>query len=231
MIKIAMMRNGFGPVRHYMLWHYKQAVKRAGAEPVVLRITSDSKYLSQAVDQYDGFIFCGGPDVDPSFYKEARDSKCEKSEIKRDRAELKLMELVLKADKPLLAICRGEQLMNVFFGGSLHQDLGEVVPTHSKFKERKSYVHKVKLTADSRLAQICQTDALEVNSIHHQAVKDLAPELLVNAVSSDDGIIEGIEHPGYKFCLGVQWHPEHLAHMDAKQQALFDHLVLTAGHR
>lgn len=143
----------------------------------------------------------------------------------RDAAEPVLYREFVKTGKPILAICRGMQLLNVLQNGTLYQDIKTLQSCrHSDFPHRGSTVHAVSLRPDSILHNILSKEHVAVNSMHHQAVQRLGDDLTASAVS-EDGFIEGIELVGHPFCLGVQWHPEHLSRKIERQQRIFDAFV------
>jgi putative glutamine amidotransferase len=171
----------------------------------------------------------GGEDVDPAFYGEARHEKCGRVSLDRDETELALARWAMEEGKPLFAICRGIQVLNVAQGGSLYQDIQTQVPGTDKHdwypdhpRDRQS--HTLEIVPRTRLAQLSGTTSLPVNSLHHQAIKEAAPGLVVVA-HAEDGIVEAVEAPDHPFALGVQWHPEELASRDARAQRLFDAFV------
>ena len=131
-----------------------------------------------------------------------------------------MLESFLPTGKPVLCICRGLQFLNVFCGGTLHQD----IPGHSDFKTRSTGCHSVTLTPGTKTASLWNSDTLLVNSLHHQAVDSLGSGLAVSALSPE-GIVEAAELTSHPFCVGVQWHPEHLSRKRQDQQALFDTFV------
>jgi len=173
----------------------------------------------------DGLLLSGGEDVDPFYYGQTPTEKCGEIAKERDHAELKMLEAFLATGKPVFGICRGIQLMNVYFGGTLHQDIKEISGCkHEDWLRKNTGNHTVCLQNHTRLAEILGKERITVNSLHHQAVDRSAPVLTVNAVS-EDGIIEGVEHPDYRFCIGVQWHPEHMSVTSAVQRRLFNAFV------
>lgn len=184
---------------------YLDAIISAGGVPVVLPIcegeaTADVIALAE---HCDGYLFSGGGDIDPSYYGEANDGTSKNICSLRDRFEFEILGKIYPSGKPILGICRGEQLLNVFFGGSLHQH----VDGHVQNERRHVRTHSVKLNDGGFLSGIIDRGEIEVNSFHHQAVRTLGKGLIADATSSD-GFVEAFYAPGHKFCLGVQWHPE-----------------------
>ena len=189
---------------------YVESVRRAGAEPLVL---SNSDDPAAVLDKVDGLLLTGGLDVDPALYGEAPHPTTETAP-ERDTFEMPLTREAVKRDIPLLAICRGVQVLNVAEGGTLVQDIPSSVTTelnHSIDVPKDHHAHAVTVTAGTALAEALgrttSANTRSVNSRHHQAVGAVAPSFVVSAVSPD-GVIEAIERPGATFCLGVQWHPE-----------------------
>jgi putative glutamine amidotransferase len=171
----------------------------------------------------------GGGDIDPVQYGEARNEKCHQPSAERDGTELALARWAMDGGMPLLAICRGIQVLNVAMGGSLFQDIQSQIPGAERHDWYPNYPrdrlsHAVAVNPGTRLARIAGAISLPVNSLHHQSIKDLAPGL-VETGRSPDGIIEAVEAPDHPFAIGVQWHPEELAGRDARAQRLFDSLV------
>ena len=204
----------------WMLNDYFDALYEAGAVPVMLSITDDEEDLASLAEKLDGLLITGGQDIDPSLYGEKPHDKLGAPSKLRDLMETKLTDAFLKADKPVLGICRGMQFLNVYFGGTLYQDIPSQYETdiaHDMEKPYDRFVHAVVLLEGTRLANIIHPGEIGVNSCHHQAIKDLAPGLTADAVS-EDGLIEGIEHNDYSYVIGVQWHPEfmHLSNENSK---------------
>ena len=138
---------------------------------------------------------------------------------------MKMLEAFLSTGKPILGICRGEQLMNVFFGGTLHQDIADVATScHDDYPRKNRGNHEVSVTRGTKLAEIMGQETFLANSLHHQAVDKVAPALIL-AATSEDGIVEGVEHPAHPFCIGVQWHPEHMSAYSKLQRRIFDAFV------
>jgi len=197
--------------RNYTLAEtYVESIKQAGGIPVILAHTPlDAATLAQALD---ALLVTGGPDVNPVYYNEDPHPKLGGIDPERDESELALLEAFIATGKPILGICRGMQALNVALGGSLFQDIythytEAPLLKHGQEAPRWSTSHTVDLLPDSQLQRIFGSEEVLVNSFHHQAVKDIAPVLIVSA-KAPDGIIEAIEKPGHPFCIGTQWHPE-----------------------
>jgi putative glutamine amidotransferase len=208
---------------------YVHALLRAGAVPLLIPTLTDPAVLRTLYRSLAGLLFTGGKDVHPARYGEPLHKRCDPVPTERDEMELTLVRWAVEAGKPLLAICRGIQVLNVALGGSLYQDLEVQVPEaeeHTWYPNypRNRLSHAVAVTPETRLARILGATSLSVNSMHHQAIKDLAPGLAVVA-QAPDGVIEGVEVQAHPFAVGVQWHPEDLAASDPQQQGIFDALV------
>lgn len=208
---------------------YVQAMTRAGAAPLLLPLLTDHTLLRVLYERLDGLLLSGGEDVDPALYGEPLHEQCGPVSPERDEMELTLARWAMDDGKPLLAICRGIQVLNVALGGSLYQDIGAQVPGAGRHRWYPDYPrdqrsHTVLVTPETRLADILTTTSLPVNSLHHQAIKEVAPGLAVVA-RAPDGVIEGVEAESHPFALGVQWHPEDLAANEARHQRLFDTLA------
>jgi putative glutamine amidotransferase len=192
---------------------YVASLERAGAE--VRELTPAQDVLPAALDDCDGVLLTGGADVDPIEYGDTTRHPAVELVPERDAYELRLARLALARDLPLLAICRGAQVLNVAAGGTLIQDIPSEHPTtlaHTITEPKNAIAHDVTVVPDTCLALLVagprpHGGRLAVNSRHHQSVKDTAPGFIVSA-TAPDGIIEAIERPGAQFCVGVQWHPE-----------------------
>ena len=223
-VVIGIPQPGKDLFRQYMKSKYVQSIRRAGGE--VRWIELDD--LDRAVEEMlacDGMLLPGGGDIDPSYYGQERTDRCGEPNELRDKGEWRLLEEFLPTNKPILGICRGIQLMNVYFGGTLYQDIQLTqVNNHRAFKKRKKGSHKVRLMPRSKLLGLFGQEWITVNSMHHQAVDALGPGLNVAAVS-EDGFIEAVELLLHPFCVGVQWHPEHMSKYNQAQQGVFDAFV------
>ena len=203
---------------------YFRSIIEAGAMPVMLSPAADEKTIEQMLNMCDGILLTGGPDVDPVFYNEEKTEHCGEISEERDRFELKLARMAVDSNKPVLAICRGEQVLNVAFGGSLWQDIPSQVEssvTH-RAEDKIKPEHSVKITDSEFLKTIgFEKSEFVVNSFHHQSVKRLANGFEVMAVCKEDSIVEGIYRPDKKFVVGVQWHPELMTPHDENARKIF----------
>jgi putative glutamine amidotransferase len=202
------------PPRFGINQSYVRALTAAGCAPVLIPILDDEDRLRAIYDRLDGIVFPGGADVAPQEYGEAPIDNLNIIEAPRDRTELTLARWAFADDLPTLGICRGQQLLNVALGGTLYQDLryqGVTTVEHSDAdgRARNALLHRVRLDPGSRLAQLIDETSIEVNSLHHQAVKSVAPRLKVTG-TSDDGVIESLESDDRRFLIAVQWHPEEI---------------------
>ncbi len=213
---------------------YLQALLDAGAIPLVMPTTSSRRWVAECVRRVDGVLLTGGEDVEPALYGDGLPGRLRRTVRvtpdggKRDLRELTLVDEVFRQRKPLLAICRGHQLLNVALGGTLVADIASQLPgalNHRRLDRRDAVAHKVALTDGSLLAKITGRRLLGVNSTHHQAVGRPAAPLAVTA-RSPDGVVESLELKSdaahwLPFLLSVQFHPERLAGRHAEHQAIF----------
>jgi putative glutamine amidotransferase len=203
---------------------YSEAIARAGGvTTTVAPLPQHLESVAMLVESSDGVLIQGGGDIDPARYGEPRRSDTIYGIVEaHDAFELAVVKEAVRQDKPILAICRGIQLLNVALGGTLHQDLGDVL------SDRESHwdtYHPISLAADSRVARAMgSTSPQRSHSFHHQAINELAPDLLVVG-SAPDGVIEAVEHRTRKWVIGVQWHPEDDAADHPDQQRLFDAFI------
>jgi putative glutamine amidotransferase len=214
---------------------YLAALDRAGA---AVRVLDPARDDPRAVLQScDAVLLTGGVDVDPREYGEAERHPSVEVDPARDTYELALARAALERDVPMLAICRGAQVLNVAAGGTLIQDLPTTQPSdveHTIYKPRHAIAHDVIVEPDTRLASLLDAGSgpehpVPVNSRHHQSVKEVAPSFVVSA-TAPDGVIEAIEKPSASFCIGIQWHPENFWRTGQFAQ-LFDGLIEAARKR
>ncbi len=189
--------------------NYLGAVAEAGGLPVPLPHAVD--LAACYVDMLDGLIVTGGAfDLDPSLYGAGERHATVVTKDRRTVFELRVTELALVRDLPVLGICGGQQLLNVALGGDLLQHIPDAVPdalAHEQPNPRSEPGHEVHIVPETRLHAIVAVASLPVNSAHHQAAGGVGPGVVVSARATD-GVIEAIEDPGRRFCIGVQWHPE-----------------------
>lgn len=191
----------------WMLPDYLDGIRAAGGIPIVLPLEMSEADADRIVETCDGFLFTGGQDV----------GSCPE----RDKLEMLLISKALPSDKPILGICRGLQFINVFQGGTLWQDLPSQHPSEIVHRQGKPYgtpTHKVMLSGD--LSTLLGKETLEVNTLHHQAAKELGENLEMTAVAPD-GIIEAVQMAGKRFVWAVQWHPEYMFRTDPDSLAIF----------
>lgn len=209
---------------------YIRAVEQAGGIPVVLPLELSHEDLCVLADMCQGFIFTGGPDPHPFLWGEDIHKGCGPISMKRDQMELSLLSIAMEQKKPILGICRGAQLINVGLGGDIYQDIDSqyhaVFPlAHHQPLPPTCTSHHVDVREGSLLAEISGTNGrIPVNSHHHQAIRKLAPHMIVGGVAPD-GLVEEIELKDYPFLIGVQWHPEYLCETDTASKNLFRHFV------
>lgn len=205
----------------WMLPAYLNVILETGGIPIILPLIDNKEDIKSLVNRFDGFLLTGGQDINPKIYNERKLSHCGTISEDRDTMEELLLQEILDLDKPILAICRGFQLLNSYLGGKLYQDISieknnGTVSNHRQDKPYNKPVHKIKVKEDSLLFEIINEREIMVNSLHHQGIKDLSPYVEVGAIT-DDGLIECIYLKNKKFVLGVQWHPE-LLYKDFKNQ-------------
>ena len=204
---------------------YCEAIVRAGGTPVVLPPLVDTiDSLYDTLSRFDALVLTGGPDVDPDRYGVSeRHPTLYGVRDEHDEWELALVRVAMELDLPMLAICRGFQVMNVALGGTLHQ---HITDDESDVNHRFE-MHPVSLEASSRTALAMGTVTPVGHSVHHQALDRIGDGLTVIA-HADDGTVEAAEVDGRRWAVGVQWHPEDTAHDDPAQQGLFDELIRQA---
>jgi putative glutamine amidotransferase len=223
-----------GVTRCSRLDDYLASIEQAGARARVLETGESPR---KVIGEIDGLLLTGGGDIDPVFYGEDRHPAVEDAEPGRDEFELDLARRAMTADLPVLAICRGAQVMNVAAGGSLVQDIPSAVGgqlQHTVATTRDAIAHDVEVTPGSRLERalgtaVGGTHRCGVNSRHHQSVSRLGKDLVATA-TSPDGVVEAIEKPDAAFCVGVQWHPENFCRT-GEFSPLFAAFVAAASER
>ena len=211
---------------------YVQAVLMAGANPVLVPLGLPDDRLQGLLARLDGILFSGGGDIHPQRYGAQPHPLVNTVDEDRDRVEIALVRQAVESEKPFLGICRGLQVVNVALGGSLYEDLLEQHPNslkHDHFPDeaRDFLAHSVSIDKGSQLSDILGAAEMDVNSLHHQGIRLLAPPLRA-AAHAPDGVIEAVEALVHPFGLAVQWHPEWLqAHL--AMRALFERFVRAAS--
>lgn len=214
--------------KHFLSNDYPQAVIQSGGIPVILPIGIEEN-ASQISDAIDGLLLTGGGDIDPALFGEEPLQGLGEVSPGRDNLEIRLVQHMLDLNKPVFAICRGIQVLNVAAGGDMYQDINSQISKpilqHKQKASRTHLSHSVKVLERSILACIAGQTHFKVNSFHHQAIRKVSKPFIVTAWSSD-GIIEAMESEEHKFVLGVQWHPENLAvHGDIISKRLFEQFI------
>ncbi len=211
----------------WMLPGYMDGISRAGGIPMIFPFSEAEEDLQQLMSLCSGFLFTGGHDVSPEIYHEEPLAGLIACCEKRDRMEQIVLKRALEDDKPVLGICRGLQFVNAVLGGTLYQDIPTQHPSKVNHHQLPPYakpIHEVTLSLHSPLHRCLQTEKLQVNSYHHQAVKDVAPGLEVMA-TAPDGLVEAVYRPASRFLWAVQWHPEFSYQTDENSMRIFSAFV------
>ena len=208
---------------------YVYSIENSGGIGIMLPYTTDNEVIDKFISICDGFLFTGGVDIDPSRYNEKASDMCGPISVYRDEAEFAAFERVMNSDedKPILAICRGSQLINVALGGTLYQDIPSEINTeliHRQGEPHSEPSHTVTIEKGSPLYSLFGEDSIPVNSLHHQSVKSLGKGLEIMA-RADDGVVEAIYMPSKKFVWALQWHPERSYKADIRSKMIFDSFV------
>ena len=214
----------------YLARNYYFAVEQCGGVPVLLPNLSNLNLIDDVLNSVKGLVVSGGYDVHPKYYGEKKIHRSVRLTPDRDRFEMTLVKKARTRKIPILGICRGHQLINVAFGGTLYQDfrLKKDIPNHRtgkvKYRRRK---HKVLINENSKLYAIIKRKEIEVNTSHHQIIRNIAPGFLATAWSKKDGVIEGLESSKDRYLVSVQWHPE-IDHKKESSKKLFSSLIQAA---
>ena len=213
---------------------YMKVVSEAGGTPILIPLMNDLSTAIDYIELIDGLILSGGQDVSPHHYDNIVTDHVKDNDPRRDSWEMKLFELAFEENLPILGICRGMQLINVASGGSLYQDIIEQYDdnlVHLPDERDENYVHHtVKIEDNCSLCNFACCQQLDVNSHHHQAIKELAPGFKVIAKTEGE-IVEAIEAVDKDFVIGVQWHPEDLTHLHPCFKELFNLLIKEASKK
>ena len=221
--KIGIVVCGLFDQKQYVTDAYIQAVKSTGGLPIILPLIKSKTVIADYAALCDGFLFCGGGDITPLLFGMEPESGIGQTDITLDLFQIRLMKVLLAEEKPVLAICRGMQILNVACGGTIYQDLDhvnfETINHMQKSLYRRDISHKVSFAPKTRLHRLLG-DFAYTNSFHHQAVERVGTGLIVSGTTGDD-IIEAIEMPSHPFVIGVQWHPESMLDTNAAMKPLF----------
>lgn len=211
--------------RLYVARSYYEAVLSIGAKPYIFPLSELSiNYIEEYINEFECLVFCGGEDVHPKYYNQEPQISIRKINLLRDKIEIQALRAAYRQNKRVLSICRGIQVMNVAFGGTLKQDINnQGFISHWQELEKSEGYHKVEIKGELFKSIFCK-DEIYVNSFHHQAIDELADGFLIEAISKD-GVIEAISKVDREFFVGVQWHPELMWEKDNLQLNLFKKFI------
>ena len=209
--------------QHFLNESYLNAIRHFGGIPLLIPVFALDEEREMLLQSCDGLLLTGGDDLDPALFGESVLNDTVVIAPERDKAEYRILDLVTTGDMPIFGICRGIQVMNVYFGGSLYQDIPSQIPSEVAHQMAKPYhrtSHRCITEPNSPLHELTGVPEFGVNSHHHQAIKDLAPGYLCLG-RSEDGIVEAICDPGKPFRWAVQWHPERIWDIEKNSEKLF----------
>lgn len=225
--------NFAGYKRAYVNHDYVLSVLEGGGIPLIIPFSENLDIVRSQIERVDALILSGGHDVVPQFYSEEPKQKLGDVFLARDYFDFELIKEAMRQKKPIFGICRGMQILNVYFKGSLHQDLSYAdreLLKHNQSTSPTQVTHKVQIVPNTRLHKIIGEEEIMVNSFHHQAVHVLGENLICSAKASDEAV-EAFEHESYPFLMGVQWHPEMLHSNEIKMKELFCAFVEAAKEK
>lgn len=213
--------------RSFVLINYIRSIECAGADVIVLPYTERVDAIDRFGALCDGFLFTGGVDIEPSRYGEETQKTCGTVDTMRDEFDFLCFDRLLATNKPILGICRGNQLINVALGGSLYQDVPSEIGTvlcHRQGEPHSAPAHKACILEETPLFRLFDCKVIDVNSLHHQSVKRFGKGLKPMAVAAD-GVVEAIYLPTHRFLWGIQWHPERSQEEDENSRKIFSAFV------
>lgn len=214
---------------YFMNATYTRWIEWAGGLPVILPYSEEAETVSDLVSRLDGLLFAGGPDISPDYFGEALHPCCGTIHPERDAAEKLYFDIAYnKTGIPIMGICRGCQVINIFMGGTIYQDLysqkeGFLI-SHRQGDDYVLPAHEVKIVNDTPLHKLLESGEIFVNTFHHQAIRDVAEGLTVMATAAD-GVVEAVYEPGDRFVWGIQWHPERFDASNADTSRIFNNFV------
>jgi len=210
--------------------NYIECIEEAGGLPLLLGFTGSREQMERYADRIDGLLLIGGTDIHAKRYGQEMLPTEQLPVEERDEFEFRFLELFLEREKPVFAICRGHQALNVALGGTLIQDIPSQMGSvhHLQAPGTVAIAHEVKVAPGSLASQILESEVVQVNSFHHQCVDRLADSLRATGWS-EEGIVEIFEHVTHPYVLSVQWHPERMR-MFPSQARLFEHFVRACAH-
>ena len=225
--KIGIVVCGLENEKQYVSDAYIQTIKAVGGLPIILPFVKSKTILQEYTELCDGFLFCGGDDITPLLFGQEPSFGIRKTDISLDLFQIRLMKAIIEANKPVLAICRGMQILNVACGGTILQDLNladfDVINHMQTSISRQDISHKVTFTPKTKIQKLLGGFAY-TNSFHHQAIDHVGKGLIVSGTTGDD-IVEAIEMPSQTFVVGVQWHPESMLDGASNMKQLFHALI------
>ena len=225
--KIGIVICGFLDKKQFVTDTYIQAIKSAGGLPIILPLVKSKSIIKDYISLCDGFLFCGGEDITPLLFGEEPNFGIGKTDISLDLFQIRLMKSALESQKPILAICRGMQILNVACGGTIIQDLEqanlEIINHTQNSYSRRDISHKVFFEPQTRIQRLLGNFSY-TNSFHHQAINRVGSGLIISGTTGDN-IIEAIEMPSHPYVIGVQWHPENMFDSSPNMKQLFHALI------
>ena len=232
---ITELYDGFGSNFNWQVItdDYVTAIENAGGMPIIIPVISIKENIDRYLEMIDGIIFAGGYDVEAKRYGDSPSFKIGAVSPERDEQEIYLAKKIIYETRiPTLGICRGCQILNVAGGGDLYQDLVEITPkndvkiiNHSIDNSPKyNPVHKANIKKHSKMYKIFNEEVIEINSYHHQVIKNVSEEFEATVIATD-GVVEGIEIKDDRFVVGTQWHPKMMAEKVEKQRLIFESFI------
>jgi putative glutamine amidotransferase len=220
----------WSPLTYGQSHTYIDSVIKAGGIPIVLPLTFETDVIDEVCSRLDGLLLCGGNDLNPELYGQKPHASVNDISKRRDEVEWRLLDNALKLDLPILAVCRGLQLLNIFKGGTLIQDIKSMLPnaddheSSTTAEDFEHLAHTLQVDPNSKLGKIVQSETIRCNTHHHQAIDKLGQGLVVTS-KNQDGIIETAETEDDKFIIGIQAHPESLTDAFPEWQKLFEEFI------